>query len=133
MRIWDVEPARLCRAHLLGEHRELHAVWTILTEDKAGYARHPEVLRWRGKLAALYGRHEALVAEMGRRGYRHASPLEGGSATGSKVQDELLAPPAEQLRLLAAKACGCATGPNSPTSRARGRSYGDTTHGHHDA
>ena len=24
MRIWDVDPALLCRSHLLGEHRELH-------------------------------------------------------------------------------------------------------------
>jgi hypothetical protein len=109
VRIWDVEPARLCRAHLLGEHRELHAVWAVVTEDKRGYARHPEVLRWRGKLAALYGRHDALVAEMGRRGYRHASPLDPAGAQGSAVQDELLASPAEQLRLLAAKGCDCAT------------------------
>jgi hypothetical protein len=25
MRIWDIEPRKLCRNHLLGEHRELHA------------------------------------------------------------------------------------------------------------
>ncbi|HEX6642404.1 MAG TPA: pyrimidine dimer DNA glycosylase/endonuclease V, partial [Thermoanaerobaculia bacterium] len=37
MRIWDVDPAELCRAHLLGEHRELHAIWTILTQDRRGY------------------------------------------------------------------------------------------------
>ena len=76
MRIWDLEPACLCRSHLLGEHRELHAVWAILTQDKRGYRHHPETRRWEGKLAALYRRHEALVAEMTRRGYRHASPLD---------------------------------------------------------
>lgn len=107
MRIWDVDPRRLCRTHLVGEHRELHAVWTILTEDKRGYARHPEVLRWRGKLAALHGRHEALVAEMIRRGYRHASPLDAGLASGAARQDELLASPDEQLALLSAKSCDC--------------------------
>ncbi len=54
MRIWDLEPERLCRQHLLGEHRELHALWVILTQDKQGFSRHPETLRWRGKLQALY-------------------------------------------------------------------------------
>ena len=67
MRIWDLEPACLCRSHLLGEHRELHAVWSILTQDKRGYRAHPETRRWEGKLAALYRRHEALVAEMTQR------------------------------------------------------------------
>ena len=108
MRIWDVAPARLCRAHLLGEHRELHAVWAVLTEGRAGYARHPEVRRWEGKLAALYARHDALVGEMGRRGYRHASPLDARLATGSPSQDARLASPAEQVAVLAAKGCDCA-------------------------
>jgi hypothetical protein len=107
VRIWDVEPASLCRSHLLGEHRELHAVWTILTEDKRGYAKHPEVLRWRGKLAALYARHDAEVAEMLSRGYRHASPLDTPQATGATEQDEQLASVSEQLALLAAKPCDC--------------------------
>lgn len=110
MRIWDIEPARLCRSHLLGEHRELHAIWAILTEDKRGYANHPEVLRWRGKLGALHARHEAQVAEMTRRGYRHASPLDRRLATGAVRQDERLATPAEQLELLAAKRCECPIG-----------------------
>jgi DNA repair protein RadC len=64
VRIWDVPPSLLCRQHLLGEHRELHGLWRILTEDRQGYARHPETRRWRGKLAALYQRHESLVKEM---------------------------------------------------------------------
>ena len=62
MRIWDIAPKKLCRNHLLGEHRELHAIWSVIVNGKKGYARHPETLRWMGKLKALYGRHEALVA-----------------------------------------------------------------------
>lgn len=46
MRIWDVAPARLCRAHMLGEHREPHGVWNILTLGKTGYSAHPETVRW---------------------------------------------------------------------------------------
>ncbi|MDE2290794.1 MAG: pyrimidine dimer DNA glycosylase, partial [Elusimicrobia bacterium] len=75
MRVWDLPPRILCRQHLLGEHRELHAVWAVLTQGQEGYSRHPETLRWVGRLKALFARHEELVAEMGRRGYRHASPL----------------------------------------------------------
>jgi hypothetical protein len=110
MRIWDVEPASLCRPHLLGEHRELHAIWTIVTEDRSGYANHPEVVRWRGKLAALYARHDAQVAEMASRGYRHASPLEPRLATGAADQSHQLASSDEQRALLAAKPCGCLIG-----------------------
>lgn len=107
MRIWDISPELLCRAHLLGEHRELHAVWTVLTEGKRGYANHPETRRWRGKLAALFNRHETLVAEMARRGYRHASLLDPRLANGDAEQHDFVDSPEEQLRLLRAKGCGC--------------------------
>ncbi|HEX6588696.1 MAG TPA: pyrimidine dimer DNA glycosylase/endonuclease V [Longimicrobiales bacterium] len=107
MRIWDVEPGELCRAHLLGEHRELHAIWTILTQDRRGYRAHPETRRWEGKLAALYRRHEALVAEMTRRGYGHRSPLDATLATGSEVQDAFVDTIETQRRMLAAKRCEC--------------------------
>ena len=107
MRIWDLEPAELCRAHLLGEHRELHGLWNILTQGKAGYSRHPETRRWEGKLAALYRRHEALVAEMTRRGYDHRSPLDESLATGSEVQDVFIDDEKTQRRLLEEKNCEC--------------------------
>jgi hypothetical protein len=107
MRIWDVPPCCLCRQHLLGEHRELHALWTILTQGKTGYLRHPETIRWQGKLAALYARHEQEVAEMERRGYRHGSPLDPALATGSAVQDRFVDPTERQYELLRGKGCGC--------------------------
>ena len=108
MRIWDVSPSILCRAHLLGEHRELHAIWTVLTQEKSGYARHPETIRWRGKLAALYLRHDALVEEMTRRGYTHASPLDPLLATGDAVQTDFVDAPERQLEILREKGCDCA-------------------------
>lgn len=111
MRIWDIPPAQMCRQHLLGEHRELHGLWNILTQGKTGYSRHPETLRWHGKLAALYRRHEELVAEIERRGYRHGSPLDPTLATGADVQDVYVDPPARQYELLRAKGCGCLTSP----------------------
>jgi hypothetical protein len=107
MRIWDLEPARLCRKHLLAEHRELHGLWNILTRDRRGYRRHPETLRWIGKLAALYRRHEALAAEMTRRGYAHATALDAELATGSAQQTVFLDTPEQQERILRAKECDC--------------------------
>lgn len=108
MRIWDVPPSLLCRQHLLGEHRELHGLWRILTEDRQGYAQHPETRRWRGKLAALYQRHERLAEEMARRGYRHASPLNRQQATGSAVQTHFVDPLEAQFAILRNKGCACA-------------------------
>ena len=108
MRIWDLAPDRLCRAHLLGEHRELHAIWSVLTGDKAGYRKHPETLRWENRLAALYARHTALVEDMRSRGYTHSSPLDAELATGSAVQDRYVDPPEAQIKILRSKGCGCA-------------------------
>ena len=48
MRIWDVNPGYLNRQSLLGEHRELHAIVSIIKNNKKGYSRHPETLRWMG-------------------------------------------------------------------------------------
>lgn len=107
MRIWDLPPAVLCRAHLLGEHSELHSLWSVLTKGKRGFSRHPETLRWQGKLAALYARHEALVTEMTARGYKHASPLDESLATGDATQTEYVDPPERQVELLVERDCEC--------------------------
>ena len=107
LRIWDVDPSLLCRAHLLGEHRELHGLWNVLTLGKDGYSRHPETRRWVGKLAALFERHDQLVVEMMRRGYAHGSPLDGELAVGSSVQDAYVDSPEKQLEILREKPCDC--------------------------
>jgi hypothetical protein len=107
VRIWDVDVRELCDRHLLGEHRELHAIWSILTNARTGYANHPETRRWNGRLAALYARHDAEVAELGRRGFRHASPLDRRLATGAAKQTELVDSLEEQRARLASKECGC--------------------------
>jgi len=109
MRIWDVHPKYLCRNHLLGEHRELHGLWNILTihHGKGGYARHPETLRWVGKLQALYLRHEQLIHEFTRRGYAHHSPLNKKYAIGTPTQTVLLNTLNEQKRILKQKSCPC--------------------------
>ena len=107
VRIWDLDAASLCDKHLLGEHRELHAIWSILTTGKRGYAHHPETLRWRGRLAALYARHDEQVEEMLRRGFRHRSPLDAELASGSDRQTVCVTTPDEQREQLARRGCAC--------------------------
>ncbi len=107
MRIWDIPPRQLCRQHLLGEHRELHAIWNIITLKRKGYAQHPETMRWRGKLRALYTRHASLVHEMERRGYQHHTDLNARLARGIARQSEFVDSIREQRRLLREKGCAC--------------------------
>ena len=107
MRIWDLDPEKLCRNHLLGEHRELHALWSILSESKKGYSKHPETKRWVGKLKALYNRHELLIKAMEKRGYKHLSPLDIKLATGEATQNKHIHSPKEQIEIIKNKKCGC--------------------------
>lgn len=109
MRIWDIHPIYLCRKHLLSEHRELHGLWNILTIHKGmgGYSHHPETKRWVGKIAALYTRHELLVAELIRRGYRHLTPLNHEYISGESRQSVYITPISEQILLLKRKGCEC--------------------------
>jgi hypothetical protein len=72
MRMWMVNPRLMCRKHLLGEHVELHMFVAAIRRglNLNGYLRH-KLLEPHNILA----RHEELVRELERRGYRHCSPL----------------------------------------------------------
>ncbi len=107
MRIWDIPVSSLCRQHLLAKHRELHAIWDIITKNKKGYSRHPEVLRWQGKTKALFQRHQEQVQEMEKRKYQHRSPLNKKLAKGKAQQDLLLNSIQEQYEILTKKGCSC--------------------------
>lgn len=109
MRVWDIHVKHLCRKHLLGEHRELHGLWNILTKHggKGGYSHHPETKRWIGKLTALYNRHELLVAEMTKRGFKHNSDLNKKFAKGDGSQTTFVNTVSEQKKILANKPCEC--------------------------
>jgi hypothetical protein len=98
VRVWDVDPGYLNRQSLLGEHREIHGLLSIVIHDKKGYARHPETLRWKNHLAALKHRHDLVVSEMRLRGYQHHSPvtIEGVPTW----PDEFVDPPGEQFAIL---------------------------------
>lgn len=109
MRIWDIHPKHLCRKHLLAEHRELHGLWNILTKHKGkgGYSKHPETLRWIGKTKALYERHEMLIREFAKRGYKHYSPLDKKLAKDSNSQQAFINTLKEQKTILKQKPCDC--------------------------
>ena len=105
MRIWDINPGYLNRQSLLGEHRELHGIVSILTSGKKGYANHPETIRWSKYGWALKKRHKLLACEMALRGYTDRSPVTTGSNRG-KWPDAYIDSPGRQFMLLKAKYVG---------------------------
>ncbi len=105
MRIWDLPAGYLNRQSLLGEHRELHGIHSILTNGKDGYARHPETLRWTKALSGLTSRHGQLVAEMRLRGYVDRTPLRSGTSK-TKWPTSFVTDPVDQIALLRAKYAG---------------------------
>jgi hypothetical protein len=102
VRIWDVPPGYLNRQSLLGEHRELHGVYSILVHGKAGYSRHPETVRWVGCLSGLARRHAHLVAEMRLRGYSDLTPVVNPRRQ-VRWPDVFVTPAAAQYELLRVK------------------------------
>jgi len=87
----------------------LHGLVSILLNNKAGYARHPETLRWVGCLRALHRRHALLAGEMAVRGYVDHTPL---ACPGGRVRwpRTFITAPVDQFTLLrskyAASECG---------------------------
>lgn len=73
MRMWMIDPATMCRKHLLGEHYEIHMIIGAVTKGKnlAGYIEKGLIFPW-----SLYTRHCELAEEMVARGYKHNSNLE---------------------------------------------------------
>ncbi|MBU1711811.1 MAG: DUF1722 domain-containing protein [Proteobacteria bacterium] len=105
MRIWDVNPGYLNRQSLLGEHRELHGIVSIIRNNHKGYSKHPETLRWLGYGWALKQRHKLLVAEMNLRGYIDKSPVLLRSKS-YEWPTTYIDPPAKQLFILGKKYIG---------------------------
>jgi hypothetical protein len=102
MRIWDINPGYLNRQSLLGEHRELHGIVSIIVNRKKGYSNHPETVRWVGYGWALRQRHRLLASEMSLRGFTDESPVvtraKKGVWPGTYIDE-----PFRQFQILAAK------------------------------
>jgi hypothetical protein len=80
----------------------LHGIVSIIVNNKKGYSRHPETLRWFGYEWALRQRHQLLAAEMSLRGYTEKSPILLSNNTGV-WPEKYLETPFEQFHILFSK------------------------------
>ncbi len=73
MRMWMVNPALMCRQHLLGEHVEIHMLIGSMKRNKSlkGFIELGLL-----EPSSVSTRHAALVAEMQTRGYKHQSSID---------------------------------------------------------
>lgn len=102
MRIWDINPGYLNRQSLLGEHRELHGIVSIIVNGKKGYSKHPETIRWVGYGWALKMRHHLLASEMSLRNFKDKSPVLTRTKPGT-WPEEYIDEPGQQFKILEAK------------------------------
>lgn len=73
MRMWNVNPKKMCREHLLGEHLEMHMfIGTI----KKGISINAYIKKGLVNPNAIKTRHDELAKEMTEREYNHLSPIE---------------------------------------------------------
>lgn len=86
-----IDPTKLCKNHLSGEHRELHALVGMINKGISlkGYVTNGLI-----EVHNIKQRHDELVAEMLRRNYHHKSPLpifqqwqEGKVDTNKSIED----------------------------------------------
>jgi len=99
MRMWMVDPARMCDQHLLGEHVELHMLVGTLLRKRSitGFIEKRLV-----EVHSVRVRHQQLVREMVRRGMKHRSPLPAFRARRVGAVDRI-----ENLRELARRCAKC--------------------------
>lgn len=69
MIMWMVDPEKMCRKHLLGEHGEIHKHRHIFVKGWSIAGRKGQI-----EPAMMQERHDALAVELTNRGYKHNSP-----------------------------------------------------------
>jgi hypothetical protein len=72
MRMWNVEPQKMCDQHILGEHVECHMFVGCINKNKSlkGYVNKGLV-----EVHNIKKRHDELAKEMKIRGMNHKSKL----------------------------------------------------------
>lgn len=103
MRVWDIHPGYLSNQSLLGQHAEIHAIYSVISQAKPGYSFHPETVRWKERLADLATRHDLTAKEMFLRKYNHASPIAYHNETGSSSIQTYVDSPTKQIQILREK------------------------------
>lgn len=73
MRMWNVDPSKMCRQHLLGEHLEMHM---FIGAVKAGKSLQGYIDNKLVDPQQIKQRHDTLVQEMKYRNYFHNSPID---------------------------------------------------------
>ena len=73
MRMWMINPNKMCDQHLLGEHGELHKFLPSFHKQYRITNRIQPVVQI--ELSSYKKRHDELAEEMVRRGMNHKSPL----------------------------------------------------------
>lgn len=71
--MWMIDPKKMCRKHLLGEHGEIHKFRHNFVKK---HNMRNRILLGQINHLKMQQRHDALAAEMLRRGYNHNSPYE---------------------------------------------------------
>ncbi len=72
MRQWMVDPAILCKKHLLGEHSELHM---FASNIKKKIKMDGYIINNLLEPLSLNARHDLIADEMKKRGFKHKSEL----------------------------------------------------------
>lgn len=72
MRMWMIDPKKMCNQHILGEHSEIHKHRHnfVKKHKMEGRLKYPAQI----DPALMEFRHNQLVKEMGSRGMSHKSP-----------------------------------------------------------
>jgi len=72
MRLWLVDPSKMCRKHLLGEHVECHMFVGCINK---GVSLNGYINKGLVNTGLIKNRHNELVKEMKKRGMNHKSQL----------------------------------------------------------
>ena len=72
MRMWGIDPKKMCKQHLLGEHLEMHMFVGSIKKGISlkGYYNNKLVCT-----NLIKSRHDDLASEMISRGMKHKSPI----------------------------------------------------------
>lgn len=102
MRMWNVDPRKLCNQHLTGEHVELHM---FVGSIRKGISMDGYIKNGMLEVHNIRKRHKQLVEEMERRGMNHKSPLPlfrmwRAGHINSKANERLLFEKCEKCRVL---------------------------------
>jgi len=85
MRMWGIDPSLLCQKHLIGEHGEIHKHRHNFIKKHKITNRITPIVQIEPE--NMQKRHDELVLEMLKRGYKHNSPYEQPDLSYLKAEE----------------------------------------------